>query len=154
LTVRVRPARPDEAGAISALALRSKAHWGYDEAFLAACRRSLTFVPEEVVPRRMAVAERDGMLVGMVTLDGEPPEGEIGNVWVEPDAIGTGIGRILVDHAVERARALGFASLLIAADPNAEGFYRRMGAQPAGAVPSDLFPDRILPQFRLTVPAE
>jgi hypothetical protein len=40
--VRIRPARPDEAGAISALALRSKGHWGYDAAFLAACRENLT----------------------------------------------------------------------------------------------------------------
>ena len=39
----LRAARPEEAAAISALALRSKAHWGYDEAFLAACRAELTW---------------------------------------------------------------------------------------------------------------
>ena len=37
----IRPARPEEAGAISALALRSKGHWGYDPAFLEACREDL-----------------------------------------------------------------------------------------------------------------
>ena len=30
----LRPARPGEAAALSDLALRSKAHWGYDQAFL------------------------------------------------------------------------------------------------------------------------
>ena len=32
----LRPARPEEAGLLSDLALRSKAHWGYPPDFLAA----------------------------------------------------------------------------------------------------------------------
>ena len=45
MTATVRAARPAEAEAISALALRSKAHWGYDPAFLEACREDLTIDP-------------------------------------------------------------------------------------------------------------
>ena len=41
----VRPAVPAEAGEISAMALRSKGHWGYDAAFLEACRADLTIDP-------------------------------------------------------------------------------------------------------------
>ena len=33
----IRAAAPGEGPALTALALRSKAHWGYDEGFLAAC---------------------------------------------------------------------------------------------------------------------
>jgi hypothetical protein len=40
--VEIRKARPDEAGELTELALRSKAHWGYDEAFMASCREELT----------------------------------------------------------------------------------------------------------------
>jgi predicted N-acetyltransferase YhbS len=53
-------------------------------------------------------------------------------VWVSPEHIGAGIGRALFDHAVRRAAALGAATLIIEADPNAEGFYRRMGARRVG----------------------
>jgi hypothetical protein len=35
-------------------------------------------------------------------------------------------------HAVERTKALGFSKLEIESDPNAEGFYRRVGARRAG----------------------
>ena len=56
-TPRVRPARPDEAEALTALVLRSKAHWGYDEAFTAACRdehavAAVGRVPSGSVPGR------------------------------------------------------------------------------------------------------
>jgi predicted N-acetyltransferase YhbS len=46
--------------------------------------------------------------------------------------MGRGIGRALFEHAVEESRRLGHRSLRIEADPNAEGFYARMGARRVG----------------------
>lgn len=73
----LRPAGPDEAAAISALALRSKAHWGYDEAFLAACRDDLTIDPSWCDGVRLVVAEADGTLLGYCRVAGPPPVGEL-----------------------------------------------------------------------------
>lgn len=39
----LRRARASDAAALSALALISKAHWGYDEAFMQACHDELTY---------------------------------------------------------------------------------------------------------------
>jgi len=47
--------------------------------------------------------------------------------------MGRGIGRALFKHALEQARKLGHRTLKIEADPNAEGFYKRMGARHVGA---------------------
>src|SRR5829696_6209193 len=44
----IRRARPAEAGVLSGLALRSKAHWGYDAEFLAACQDDLTLSEEDI----------------------------------------------------------------------------------------------------------
>jgi hypothetical protein len=46
----VRPARPGEAAGLTGLCLRSKAHWGYDAAFMRLCVPSLT-VKEEAIKR-------------------------------------------------------------------------------------------------------
>ncbi|WP_323187272.1 MULTISPECIES: hypothetical protein [unclassified Streptomyces] len=90
-SARLRPARPDEAERLSALALRSKAHWGYDEVFMAACVDELTLHPSEVTRRRTTVAEgTDGRLLGLVTLEGAPPVGELGLMFVDLDAMGLG----------------------------------------------------------------
>jgi hypothetical protein len=45
---QIRRALPGEAASLSALALRSKALWGYDAAFIEACRASLTVDPEAI----------------------------------------------------------------------------------------------------------
>lgn len=147
----LRPARPDEADLLGPLALRSKAHWGYSPEFLDACRSEFTYPSADVVPRRIVVAEAAGRLVGFYSLDGEPPRGELGNLWVEPGSIGTGIGRLLWRHAMEAARAAGFTALRIDADPHAEGFYLAMGAERVGQTPSGSIPGRLLPLLEVEV---
>ncbi|MCX4786737.1 MULTISPECIES: GNAT family N-acetyltransferase [unclassified Streptomyces] len=141
----VRPARRSEAGELTELALASKAHWGYDEAFLAACRDELTLHPADIDRRRTTVAEQDGRVLGFTTLEGAPPEGALGMMFVAPDALGRGIGRLLFEHTMTQARRLGFARLTIDADPNAEPFYLAMGAVRIGATPSGSIPGRELP---------
>ncbi|POM25185.1 Acetyltransferase (GNAT) family protein [Actinomadura rubteroloni] len=138
--MRVRAARPDEAEALSALVLRSKAHWGYDAAFLAACRDELRLRPGDVAARRAVVAERDGTVAGVATLDGDPPDGELGLLFVEPRALRTGVGRLLYRHVLAEAGRQGFARVTVRSDPHAAGFYRAMGAEPAA-------PDAGLPVF-------
>ena len=148
--MRIRAARGDEAGLLSELALRSKAYWGYDETFLADCRDELTLRPSGIDRRRTVVAERDGRVIGFATLQGEPPAGELGMLFVDPSVIGNGVGRLLFDHVAATARGLGFRRLTLDADPNAEPFYLAMGATRTGTVPSGSIPGRELP--RMAVP--
>ncbi|MET7364718.1 GNAT family N-acetyltransferase [Streptomyces sp. NPDC005566] len=140
--------RPEEAAALTGPALRSKGHWDYDEEFPAACRGELTVRPADVGPRRTQVAEEDGRILGFTTLDGDPPEGALGMMFVEPDTIGRGVGRTLFERTMTQARRLGFAALTIDADPNAEPFYVAMGAVRIGATPSGSIPGRELPLLR------
>jgi ribosomal protein S18 acetylase RimI-like enzyme len=140
-----RIARADEAGLLSQVAIRSKGHWGYDQDFLDACRAELTFRAEDVAGRRIVVAESAAGVLGFYSIDGQPPRGELGNLWVVPEAIGTGLGRRLWQHAVGTARKAGFASLRIEADPNALGFYQAMGAKQIGKAPSGSIPGRTVP---------
>jgi GNAT superfamily N-acetyltransferase len=143
--VTVRPAHPGEAAELTALALRSKGFWGYDAAFLESCREELTFTAARVAGTRVFVAESEGVLLGFATLDGVAPDGELGNLWVDPPAIGTGVGGRLWRHVTETARAKGFTSLRIEADPHAEEFYLAMGAVRIGEIPSGSIPGRTLP---------
>lgn len=97
------------------------------------------------------MADRDGHILGFTTLEGEPPTGVLGMMFVAPQAIGQGIGRLLFEHTVATARALGFTQLTIDADPNAEPFYRAMGAVGSGSVASGSIVGRVLPQLVVTI---
>ena len=102
--------------------------------------------------RHITLATADGRMVGFYSLDGDPPAGELGNLWLDPTSIGTGLGRRLWRHAIDAARRAGFTSLRIEADPHAEGFYLAMGAVRIGGTPSGSIPGRILPLLRYDIP--
>lgn len=152
LDVVVRAAIPAEAGELSELALRSKGHWGYDEAFLAACRPELTMRGESCDGVRVVVAERGGVLLGYYRLAGVAPLGELAELWVDPPGIGRGVGRLLLEHALRNARGLGFEVLVLDADPHAEEFYLRAGATRVGQVAGGSVAGRLLPRLELPVP--
>jgi GNAT superfamily N-acetyltransferase len=139
--VRLRDARPDECDALSALAYSSKAHWGYDDAFMEACRDELTVSLDRAHVR----VAHDGALLGFHGLDGD----ELTWLFVAPGAMGRGVGRALVRDACALARAAGIGRLRIEADPNAVGFYERMGASRVGEVASGSIPGRVLPVYAL-----
>jgi GNAT superfamily N-acetyltransferase len=144
----LRPARPEECAALSDLAMRSKAHWGYDEAFMARCRDELTVRPDQVRAGTYVVAERGGRLIGLYALaplaDGAV---DVLLFFVDPPFIGTGVGRAMFDHMAATARDLGHRTMVIEADPGAVPFYRRMGGRPAGTAPSGSIPGRVLPRL-------
>jgi GNAT superfamily N-acetyltransferase len=149
--VEIRSARPEETSGLTSLAFRSKAFWGYDEAFLEASRGDLTVGDELVRCGRVLAAERDDTLAGFASVVAEAPRLELAHLFVEPGFIGSGVGRGLVDHAVAYARRLGATEIVVESDPNAEGFYRAMGAERVGSRPSIVDPGRQLPLLRLKV---
>ncbi len=148
--VEIRRAGPDEAEVLTALSLRSKAYWGYNEAFMAAAAAELALSPQQLARLPAYVLEAEGRLAGFYLLEPiDEREVELSALFVEPDAIGRGYGRRLMEHAIATAKRLGYHAMLIHSDPNAEPFYRAMGAEPIGTVPSGSIPGRELPLLRV-----
>ena len=142
--ISVRSARVGESDSLTALCVRSKAHWGYDEAFMRLSQASLTVSEAEIVERRVLVAERQGLVFGVARVE---PDGELGLLFVDPRTINRGVGRALFEAAVALARRLGAKRMAILADPNAAPFYERMGARLVSQAPSDAIPGRMLPLY-------
>jgi GNAT superfamily N-acetyltransferase len=147
--MRLRSADPAEAEAITALMRRSKAHWGYDQEFMDRAQDALTVRPDMIRDDRVVVAERDGVLLGFYQLCGEPPAGRLEDLFVDPAAIGTGLGRVLIEHAFAAAGRRGFRTLEWESDPNAEPFYRHLGAERVGE--REVSYGRSLPVMRIAV---
>lgn len=147
-TVRVRPADAADADAIADVGCRAWEatyrgvvpdpeldHWiganhaAWGELFAGRAPDS---------PGRIWVADRDGTVVGYATTSPAkdtwraPPDGagEVTNLYLDPDVIGTGIGRLLYEHAVADLAERGFDPLVVWAfrdNPRALAFYERMG---------------------------
>lgn len=134
--------------ALSALCLRSKAYWGYDAVFMAACHDELTLTESDLETSVLTAAYRDSTLAGVAQVKPERSGAEIWKLFVDPPHMGTGVGRALFDWCVAEARKLDAAELRIEADPEAVPFYQRMGAKVAGSAPSGSIPGRRLPLLR------
>jgi len=148
----IRMARTGEAQGLTALCLRSKAHWGYDAEFMRRCVPSLTVSEQSIAEGRVLVAtDANGRAIGTVSVmadvEGDGEEAELGLMFVDPSAIGGGIGRSLFDAAVGLARRLGYRRMSILADVNAAPFYERMGARFLHHAPSDAITGRMLPFY-------
>ena len=142
--ISVRSARVGESDSLTALCVRSKAHWGYDEAFMRLSAASLTVSDTAIVDGRVLVAERQGLVFGVAQVE---PDGELGLMFVDPRCLNRGVGRVLFEAAVGLARRLGAKRMAILAEPNAAPFYERMGARFVSQAPSDSIPGRTLPLY-------
>jgi predicted N-acetyltransferase YhbS len=73
---------------------------------------------------------------------------------VLPERMGEGVGRALFEHALRTAASLGAGVVGIEADPNAEGFYRRMGARRVDEIVYEIDGrERVLPLLAMYVQA-
>lgn len=148
----IRPPRPEESDALTALALRSKRHWGYDDAFMAACHDELTVTADAIESARQhyRVAEHRGEILGFYALERLARRRyELEALFVEPRHIGRGIGRMLLEHAKAFAEERGAEWILIQGDPHATAFYLAMGCVRCGERESSSVPGRMLPEFRV-----
>lgn len=145
----VRLARAGEAASLTALCVRSKAHWGYDAEFMRLSAAALAIGEADIEQGGVLVAfDAGGRTVGMAQIVMED-EGvaDLDALFVDPPAIGGGAGRALFGAAVEVARRRGARRMTILADPNAAAFYERMGARFLRNAPSDAIPGRLLPLY-------
>ena len=144
----VRPAQAGEAERLSALCVRSKAHWGYDAAFMALSAPSLRVKESDIVDGRVLVAvDAAGQPIGVASVVADGSLADLDMLFVDPPAIGQGAGRALFDAAAGLARRLGGLRMTILADPHAASFYERIGARYLRHAPSDAIPGRTLPFY-------
>lgn len=148
----ITPASPEDAEALSRIALAAKQRWGYPERWLAGWRDQLTVTAQDIRQGAAFAAHAEQRIVGFYLMTQRESLAQLEHLWVLPEAMGRGVGRALFEHATAQARLAGAASLEVESDPNAEGFYLRMGCQPAGEHVYELEGQpRRLPVLRLAV---
>lgn len=142
----IRRVDPKEADALTQIALSAKRHWGYPERWMELWTPQLTFTPDYFEEHEGWVAVDSHKPIAFYTLEDHDGIAWIENLWVLPEYIGKGIGKELIHHAISLARRRGYKSLQLEADPNAMGFYEKMGMRRIGERRSEVDGSvRILP---------
>jgi GNAT superfamily N-acetyltransferase len=147
-----RKAKISEAKALSLLAIRSKAHWGYSKEFMENCREELTVTVDDLKSgdSQFYVAELDSNILGFYGIEPiNDVQFELDALFVDSHAIGKGIGKLLLNHASTQIKKRGGKEMIIQGDPHAEKFYRASGAKRIGEKESGSIPGRYLPMFKI-----
>lgn len=105
-------------------------HWGHDQSHPEAYHGLVEGLAKEAGPENhpVFVLEGDGEVVGFYELRERKGHVELLRMFLRPEAIGQGYGRVLWNHAVEQAGRIS-DRMLIKSDPEAMGFYSAMGAR-------------------------
>jgi ribosomal protein S18 acetylase RimI-like enzyme len=148
-------ADPADAAALTEIAHAAKRHWGYPERWIESWRDILTMRPQFIAENVTYCAKEDGRIIGFYLLTTENDGMHLDHLWISPHAMGRGIGRALFKHAIEQAKQLGYREMKIEADPNAAGFYERMGAERVGVSLTEIEGrPRELPLLLFAVPSK
>lgn len=146
----IRHAKVEESAAITELGLRSKAHWGYSQAFMDACRDEFVFSDDFILAGNVFVLEDAGQIQAYTTIEDSTSEtATLGNLFVEPSAIGKGYGAKLWQYIKGEAVKRGYTRLIVESDPNAQAFYEKMGMRHYADKASSIFEGRFLPLLEI-----
>ncbi|MGG5259218.1 GNAT family N-acetyltransferase [Phycicoccus avicenniae] len=161
MPVVVRPARPDELVAVGELTL---AAYSADNGMTREHPYAATLLDADARAREavlLVAVEADGRLLGTVTYVrpgtpfaevGGPGEAEVRMLAVDPAARGAGVGRVLSDECVRRAREDGCAAVVLSSGSwmhAAHRLYGRMGFVRTPELDWSPRPDVDLLAFRL-----
>ena len=151
MSARIRRADRAEASRLTIIAHAAKRYWNYPEAWIREWREQLTVTPAYIDEHRVFVIEIERVVAGFYALRGDRPTVELDHMWVDPEYIGQGLGRRLVEHVMAEARAGGAQRIEIDSDPHAEAFYSHLGARRIGETPAPVNgdPERYLPRLLL-----
>ncbi|MFP3378580.1 GNAT family N-acetyltransferase [Bacillus sp. SIMBA_069] len=147
--MKIRKVLLSEANELSEFALHSKATWNYSEEFILACKEDLTITEEYIKNNFVYVLENDNTMIGFFSFLRN--ENALDFLYIHPRYKGKGYGKILWEYVIQQANELGIKSFTIDSDPNAKGFYLKMGAKLIGETPSTVFEDRLLPLLKYDV---
>lgn len=127
--IQFRRVGPDESEILNEMTLAGIRHWGHHENFPDAYNGlAADLETHDITGNAVIVVEDDDEVVGFYEVVDRDDHIELLRMFQKVDRIGSGLGRLMWEHAVAEASTRS-DRLKIISDPGATGFYEKMGAE-------------------------
>ncbi len=131
--MKIEKAHRTDANALTELTIRSKDYWNYGAKQIEVWREDLTITPDYIDDNQIFKLIVSNNLVGFYAFRSEGKSlVKLHFLFVEPEYIGKGYGKALMDDFLERVRTTGYEKATLDSDPNAEKFYELLGFKTVG----------------------
>ena len=130
MSVRIRRLTTRESDErLREVAIAAKAHWGYPRDQVVEWASRGDFSAQTLGRLEIWVAEDGREIAGWASLVPGDDVAWLEDLWVDPRWMREGVGSALFAAVADEARRRGALRLEWEAEPNAIGFYRRMGGR-------------------------
>jgi GNAT superfamily N-acetyltransferase len=126
--VSIRCACPKDSEVLTALAVRSEGHWGFDATFLETFRQVYAITADFLAQHPTFVAESEGSVAGFYSLALKENHAFLEYLYVDPAHIGKGLGLFLWNHLAAYCQEHQLTEVQLICGPEPKPFYQKLGA--------------------------
>lgn len=147
----IQKAIPGDHEILTQITKKSKAYWGYSNEQIEDWSPFLTVTEEYIETNSVFNLMLDNEIVGYYSFFHESENSlKLDNLFVLPDFIGKGFGRLLMNDFLVRLQDLSVQKVVLSSEPNAESFYIKFGFVKIGQIETSI-KDRYLPIMELKI---
>ncbi|MGH4123474.1 MAG: GNAT family N-acetyltransferase [Clostridium sp.] len=151
ILLNLRSAKAEEYEILTNIAIRSELYWGYDCDYIEEFKSVYKVTEEFINNNSTFVIEKAENIIGFYGVLVENNETYLEYLFVEPEYINKGYGKLLWNHMVENCDKNGIKGFSIVTSPQAKEFYIKMGAMQVGEVESLVKKGRKIPLLTYTL---
>lgn len=147
--MNILKAETEDSELLTTITKRSKAYWGFSEEILKEWEHLLSISKDYIEKNKVYKLVENENVIGYYSYFSiDEKTIKLDNLFILPEFIGKGFGKILMNDFLEKANRLGIKKITLDAEPNAENFYKNFGFETVGQLESSI-KDRYLPIMEL-----
>ena len=134
--LNIRSAKADEYEILTNIAIESESFWEYDSDHMEKFKSVYKITEEFISNNSTFVLEKDENIVGFYGFIIENNEPSLEYLYIEPQYINKGYGKLLWNHMVENCKKNSIKGFSIVTSQQTKEFYTKMGAVQVGEIKS------------------
>lgn len=147
--MKIQKAEITDNEVLTLLTKKSKGYWGFSEETLKEWEHLLVVSKEYIEKNQVYKLLTKNEIIGYYSyFEDKENTIKLDNLFVLPEYIGKGFGKILMKHFLSNIRNIGIEKIILDSEPNAENFYNKFGFEKIGQLESSI-KGRFLPIMEL-----
>ncbi len=137
MTLTFKQAAPTDIPLLTETAFASKSTWGYPAEWMEMWWEQIAVSEEFILQNEVVKAFAGARFIGFyILVDLGEKTWDLDAFWIVPGEMGKGYGKQIFVHVMEFLHQQKAEKLEVVTDPNANGFYEKMGGKWARKFPS------------------
>ena len=124
--MKVEKAKETDLNTLNKISFQAKKHWGYPDEWMEIWKSELTITPKYLQEHSVFRISENNIIIGFCAIEEGKLEYEIGHLWILPEFMRKGYGKLLLEKSIKNTCSLS-KNIIVVSDPNAEKFYKKMG---------------------------